>query len=62
MRVQWKLRNRGDGLVSHEIFDRVKRAVDRFEAAWDEGLTGLPFPFKDAGIPTFCRKYFVATL
>lgn len=37
----------GDGLVSHEDFDRIKRAVDRFEAAWDEGLTGSPFPFKD---------------
>jgi hypothetical protein len=36
----------GDGLV--EDFDRIKRAVDRFEAAWDKGLTGSPFPFKDS--------------
>jgi hypothetical protein len=35
----------GDELVSHETFDRVKRAVDRFEVAWDEDLIGSPFPF-----------------
>ena len=37
----------GDGLVGHEDFDRIKRAIDRFETAWDEGLTGSPFPFRD---------------
>jgi hypothetical protein len=37
----------GDGLVGHQDYDHVKRAIDRFKKAWDEDLTGSPFPFKD---------------
>ena len=45
--TQRALRYEGDGLVSHEDFDRAKQALDRFEAAWDEDTTGSPFPLKD---------------
>ena len=50
---QRALRYEGDGLVKHESFDRVKGAIDRFEAAWDEDRTGSPFPMKDGGYSFF---------
>ena len=37
----------GDGLVGHQDYDHIRRAIDRFGTVWDEGLTGSPFPFKD---------------
>lgn len=51
--AQSALRYEGDGLVGHEDFDRVKRAVDRFETVWDEDLSGSPFPLKDGGYSYF---------
>ena len=55
--AQSALRYEGDGLVSHEDYDRVKRAVDRFETAWNEDLsmTRSPFPFRDGG-----HSYFLS--
>jgi Phosphotransferase enzyme family len=37
----------GDGLVGHQDYDQIQRAIGRFGTAWEEGLTGSPFPFKD---------------
>ena len=37
----------GDGLVDHQDYDRIQRAIDRFGTAWDESLTSSPFPFRD---------------
>lgn len=37
----------GDGWVSHENYDFVRRKINEFEHLWDDEITGAPFPFKD---------------
>jgi hypothetical protein len=37
----------GDGLVVHENYGAVRELIGGLEEAWDETITGSPFPFKD---------------
>ena len=37
----------GDGWVSHENFDVVRKLIVELEETWDESVTCSPFPFKD---------------
>ena len=37
----------GDGLVSHENYDVVRKLIGELEETWDETITGMAFPFKD---------------
>lgn len=37
----------GDGWVTHENYDVVRKFIHNLEETWDEKITGSPFPFKD---------------
>lgn len=37
----------GDGWVAHEDYDHLVGLIRSLEEAWDEEITGSPFPFKD---------------
>ena len=37
----------GDGLVDHENYEVARGLMDSLEKTWDEGITGMPFMFKD---------------